>query len=999
MKKKYIRLICVGMLLVSAPYSGFAQQQLIKGTITDEAGKPISFAIVSIKEQPGVEVISDSTGNFAINGQIGQRIEITSGRRYKTYRIKNNPVALSITDNDVLIPLGFGMFRDKEEVTSAIGMVGYDKLSQSLAINPADALYGKIPGLAVMQSGGAPWENDPTLYIRGIGTMRGASILVLVDGFERPISSLSLGEIESVVILKDAAALAMYGQRGANGVLLVTTKQADAEKPSISVEYEHGITQATRLPKFLDAYDYANSVNEALTNDGLDPLYSQAALDSYKSGNNPVLFPNVNWFNEVLRNSGTIDNFKATFQRKAKNISFFTLLNYEETKGLLGPVNKNKGYSSQLDYSKFNFRSKIDINLTKTTKFLVNVGGNLRGTQTPGTGSTAEGTAVGSIMSALYNTPSAAYAVKNPDNTWGGTSFFDNNPYAQISATGYRKTFTRELLTDFHLEQKLDLILPGLSAEVAIAYDNSAIYLEGKTREFEYEAQSVAGDGSTVKTLYGSNTTLTYYNSLGNQWSNATARGALKYVKEWGKNSINSTLLYQQDKLSRTGKSNTFLHRLAAANVHYSRDMKYFADLAVSYSGTNLLPRDNRWGLFPAISLGWKMSNENWFSKGGLVDDLKIRASWGMTGNDQLIPPDIADEKFIGATGYYFTNNTTGNGGLAQGQIATSGPTFETSAKTNFGIDASMFGMLDLNVDVFYDHRTDILVTSENLISDVYGAIKPYRNYGVVNNKGIDFGINFHNKKGEITYYINGQLSYVKNTIVEMGEQFYPNDYLKRTGKSIDQAFGLEAIGFFKDAADIAASPQQLFSEVKPGDIKYKDQNGNKLIDIYDEKALGYSTRNPEIYYSGSFGLEYRGFGINALFQGVANKSLYLNTPSLFWPLRGNSNISEFSNDRWTAATAATATQPRLTTKEDLNNYRPNSIWIVDGSFLKLRTVEVYFDLPSQLISKWKISNTRVFFRGMNLFSIDNINIVDPEAIGITYPICSSYSIGAKIGF
>ena len=992
MKKKYITLICFGLLLLTITYSGFAQQQLLKGTITDEAGKPIPYAVISIKEQPGTEVNSDSIGNFTINRQIGQRIEVTSGKRHKTYRVETNPVVLSIADNDEMIPIGFGANRDKEEMTMAIGMVRSDELSNSMAINPANALFGKIPGLTVLQNGGTSWENDPTLFIRGVGTMRGASILVLVDGFERPISSLSLGEIENVAILKDAAALAIYGQRGANGVLLVTTKRADTQRPNIEIEYEHGITQATRLPKFLDAYGYANSVNKALANDGLSPLYPQAALDSYKSGNYPYLYPNVNWIDRTFRDLGNVNNLKATFQRKAKNISFFTILNYQTEAGLLGPVNKNNGYDTQLNYTKFNFRSNIDIDLTKTTKFKIDIGGNLRGTQTPGT-------SISSIMNALYNTPSAAYPIQTYNNRWGGTSFFDNNPYAQVAATGYRNTHTRELLADFTLEQKLDIILPGLSAEGAIAYDNSAIYQEGKTMQFQYEALSIGDAGQTIETLYGKNTTLAYYSSLGNQWSDATARGKLKYVKDWGKNSINSTLLYQQDKFSRNGKSNTYLHQLIAGNVHYSRDMKYFADLSVSYSGSNLLPKGSRLGLFPALSLAWKLSNEDWFAKNGLFDDLKIRASLGMAGNDLLIPQDQSAEKFVGAAGYYFTNNTSGNGGLSQGRIASARSTFETSTKYNVGVDASMFGMLDLNVDVFYDHRTDILIESEGLISSIYGGLKPYTNDGIVNNKGIELGINLHNNKGEFTYYINGQFSYVRNTIVAMGEQYRPYDYLKRTGQSIAQAFGLEAIGFFKDLADIAASPKQMFSNVKPGDIKYKNQNNDNVIDSYDEKPLGYSTRNPEIYYSASFGLEYKGFGLDALFQGIANQSLYLNTSSLFWPLRGNSSISDFSDNSWTVATAATAALPRLSTLENLNNYRPNSVWIVDGSYLKLRSLEVYYNLPNQVISKLKILNTRVFVRGMNLFSIDHVNVVDPEDIGITYPICSSYSIGIKIGF
>ncbi|MHB9143331.1 MAG: TonB-dependent receptor plug domain-containing protein, partial [Paludibacter sp.] len=426
MKKISIKLIYLWLLLLTISYSGFAQQQLLNGSITDEAGNPIPDVLISIKEQPGIITNSDKSGKFTINGQTGQHIEITSGQKHKTVRIDTNPIVLTISENDALIPLGFGIMRDKEEMTSAIGIVRSDELSKNMVINPANALFGKIPGLAVLQNGGTSWENDPTLFIRGIGTFRDASILTLVDGFERPISSLSLGEIESVEILKDAAALAMYGQRGANGVLLVTTKRADAQRNKVEVAFEHGITQAFRLPKFMDAYGYAQAMNEASSSDGLSQVYSQGALDAYKSGGSSS-YPNVNWFDEAFRNFGETDNLKVTFQEKKKNISYFTDLNYQTDKGLLGPVNDNKGYNTQLSYSKLNFRSNLDIDITKSTKFKVNISGNLREMRTPGT-------SIADIMWAVYATPSAAFPVKTFNNNWGGTSYYNNNAVAQISA-------------------------------------------------------------------------------------------------------------------------------------------------------------------------------------------------------------------------------------------------------------------------------------------------------------------------------------------------------------------------------------------------------------------------------------------------------------------------------------------------------------------------------------------------------------------------------------
>lgn len=995
MTRNYMKCIYLWLLVLPITYSGFAQQRLLTGTVIDKNGNPIPDAIITIKKQAGTEVISDKSGNFTINGRIGDIIEITSDPRHKTVKIESNPIIISLTDQDALIPIGFGLTRDREEITSAIGIVSSNELSKRFVINPANALFGKIPGLAVLQNGGTSWENDPTLIIRGIGTFRNASILTLVDGYERPISSLSLGEIESVAVLKDASALAMYGQRGANGVLLVTTKRADAQKNKVEVDYEHGITQASRLPKFLDAYNYTLAMNEARSNDGLSPLYSQQALDAYRSGVSPYFYPNTNWLKQSFRDFGEVNNLRASFQEKTRSVSYFTQLNYQADKGLLGPVDDNEGYSTQFNYSKFNFRSNVDINITKSTRFKVGLSGNLRETGTPGT-------SVTDIMWAMYNTPSAAYPVKNYNDIWGGTSTYNNNAVAQITSTGYRLNQTRELLADGSLEQELDIILPGLSVEAAVAYDNSASYSDGKIKQYKYESLSLVDGGAgaidTVETSYGKNTELNYYSNLGNQWRHATVQSKLKYVNEWGNNSINSVILYQQDKLVRNGQSNTYSHQLIAGNLHYAKNMKYFADLSVSYSGTNVLPKGDRFGLFPALSLGWKLSNEEWFAKKGVFDDMKIRASWGMTGND-LIPQNLSSAQFNWAPPYYFTQNNGVTGGMQEGVLPSTNLTYETAIKYNFGIDASMLGMLDLNVDVFYDYRKNILVESEGLISNVLGARKPLLSEGIVYNKGIELGLNLYKNKGQVTYYINSQVAYVRNKIIKMGEVYQPFNYLSRTGRSIGQAFGLEAIGFFKDLDDIANSPKQMFSVVKPGDVKYKDQNNDGAINAYDEKALGFSTSNPELYYSASFGLEYKGFGIDATFQGIANKTIYLNTQSIFWPLIGNTNISKFSDNRWTAATAETASLPRLSTLGNDNNYRPNSIWITDASYLKLRSLEIHYNLPKQLISKLNLSNTRLILRGMDLFSIDNLNVVDPEAIRLTHPTYSTYSLGIQIGF
>ena len=940
MTTNHMKFISLSLTLLFCSFVGFAQQQLPAGTVANEDNK-------------------------AVHDE---------------------------NDEDV-VPLGFGITRPKVELTAAVGSVGADNLTNRVTINPANALFGKIPGLAVMQNGGASWENDPTMIIRGVGTFRDASILTLVDGYERPISSLSLGEIESVTVLKDAAALAMYGIRGANGVLLVTTKRGDAQRDKVAISYEQGITQVRRIPDLLDAYGYASAMNEARLNDGLTPLYSQQALDAFQSGSSPYFYPNVNWFDESFRDFGNTNNLKATFQGQTATARYFALLNYQSDNGMLGPVDANEGYSTQLTYGKFNFRSNVDVNVTPSTTLKIGLGGNLRAMNTPGT-------SVAAVMAALYNTPSAAYPVKTYNNIWGGTSNFGNNPVAQISASGYRRTQIRELLADGSIEQKLDVVLPGLAVEAAVAFDNSATYSEGKIKQYEYQSISLTENNGvldSVETGYGNDTELSYYHNLANQWNHATVQGKVKYDNEWNNQRINSILLYQQDKLVRNGQSNTYVHQLVAGNVHYANNGKYFADLSLAYSGTNVLPKGQRFGFFPALSAGWKIADESWFSK-RVVNDLKLRASWGMAGND-LIPQNLADVQFNGSTPYFFTGNNNISGGLQEGRLPSTGLTYESSTKYNIGVDASLLGMIDVNVDAFYDRRVNILVESDGLVSNVLGAAKPLLSEGVVTNKGVEAALKFYRNEGAFTYYIDGQFAFVRNKIEQMGEAFQPFSYLSRTGRSIGQTFGLEAIGFFKDQADIDNSPTQLFSPVKPGDVKYRDQNHDGVINAYDEKALAFSGVNPEMYYSASVGMAYKGFGLDVLFQGVANKTLYLSAQSVFWPLIGNGTISDFSADRWTPATAETATLPRLTTLGNDNNYRPNSLWLVDGSYLKLRSVVLSYSLSQQVASKLRLSTARIILRGMDLFSIDRIDVVDPEAIGFTYPTYATYSLGVQIGF
>jgi TonB-linked SusC/RagA family outer membrane protein len=1008
MKNHYVK-IHLWLLLLVITFPGIAQQKMISGTIIDEMGKPVVNAMVTIKDQSRTKVFTNRLGEFSILGESGQLLEVeTRDQKVKSIRIDSDEIMLTISDVDQLIPIGHRMERRKDEITSSIGFVQAEELTANTAINPANALYGKIPGLTVLQNGGPNWASDPDIYIRGIetfgiGSFVNTKILVLVDGFERPISSLSVAEIESVTVLKDAAALAMYGLRGANGVLLVTTKRGTGSRLSTNVNYSQGRTKAFRLPEFLDANGYANAINQARTLDGLPPLYSQHDIARFQSGGSPYLYPNVNWIDESLRDYGTTNDFNISFQQQAENVRYFAILNYYREEGLFGPVDLNEGYSTQSKFDKFNFRTNLDIDISRTTKLEVKLAGNSGEWNRP-RGSESN------IFSAIYNTPSAAYPVRTYNKIesgtrmqWGGTSTYSNNPVALISGIGYDTEGRRDLMTDVVLKQKLDLILDGLSAEGGFSFDRSFDYMDRRSNQFQYEElipilNPVTGAiEDTISTLYGANTTTSFSTTVPGQWRRATAFGNLNYSTQWDDNQLSSVLLFQSEEFIRTGQHNTYRRLLAASHLHYGKAGKYFADLSMSYNGTNVLPKSKRWGFFPALSLAWKISNEEWLRESSFFDNLKLRASIGMSGSDQVIQ-NISMTPIVSSTGYFFGPNNIGQGGYIEGRLVSS-PSYETSYKSNIGIDARMFRILGLSMDVFYNRRTGILVETGGSISDVLGVVQPYSSSGITHNKGIELGLNLQQNVGDLSYRFGGQLSYSKSKIIEMHEVYRPHDHLKRTGQSINQAFGLEAIGFFANQADIDASPKHSFSIVRPGDIKYKDQNGDGVIDIFDEVPIGYNTKIPNIYYSGALGIGFKRLGIDLHLQGAANQTIYLNTPSIFLPLRSNTNISTFSKDSWTLATASSAKLPRLSTLENANNYRPNSIWYTDGSFLKLRSAELYFNFPENFLSNVKLSNAKLYLRGINLFSLDKIKIIDPEEIGITYPTVSSYHMGIQIGF
>lgn len=983
------------LLLFIQPIKGQNNNLTVK--VTDQKGVPLEGARVDLLEYADAALFTNNEGIVEFNVVPEGLIKVSYRNMEKLVQTGAQSIQVTLDNKDKLINLGYGRTKQADRLTSSIDVVYSDDLSKSSANNPEESLYGQLTGLAVLQNGGEPWNRSPDMFIRGKGTLNNSSMLVLVDGFERDLSSLSIDEIESVSVLKDGAALAMYGQRGANGVLVVTTKRGEYNSFEVDFSYDQGYVMPFRTLEFLNGYDYARAVNEASALDGNPFIYSERDLQDFQSGSQPYFFPSVDWVDETLKDFGTRSNFNAQFRGGGESVKYFVSLNYQNEQGLFDNTTLDDRYNSQLKYDRFNFRTNLDIDLTSSTRFLVDVAGNIDGRKEPGARAS-------NIFNALYSVPSGAFPVKTPNGEWGGTEYYDNNPVALVSSTGLRTPHGREINANGRLLQDLNAWLPGLSAEIAVGYDNQVDYWESKIRDFVYESLAVTRNPSTgaitdtTIARYGSDTDLEASDSFGGQRRHATLTGRLNYLTSWGDNDLETTLMYHQDKRVNDGQYNTFLHQNLMALASYGYKNKYFIDGVLSYSGSSRLPADNRFGFFPAVSGGWVLSREDFLSSSSFISYMKLRASWGLSGND-IMSPNLYDQGFFSGGTYYFTDNNNNAGGIVEGQLPTQNLTFEKSSKSNLGLDIEFLNRLQINLDAFYEKRTNILASTDGSLPSLIGVGRPVENVGIVENKGFEASLMWEEKQGDFNYHIGGNFSFAQNKIVEMNEEYQPYDYLRQTGNPVGQQFGLEAIGFFADEAEIENSPKQLFSEVRPGDVKYKDQNGDDVIDQLDMIPVGYAGGYPEMYFAGTIGLEWKGFGVDALFQGIANQTLYLNTQSVFWPLRGQNTISTFSAERWTPETKESATLPRLSLLENANNYRKNDIWLTSGDYLKLRRVEVYYKFHDSLLSKLKMKSAKIFVRGMNLFSIDNIDVMDPEEIGVTYPTMASYHIGVNLGF
>jgi TonB-linked SusC/RagA family outer membrane protein len=902
--------------------------------------------------------------------------------------------------------IGYGK-QPENIITSAISTVKGTDLRKSFTNNISNTFYGRFAGLTVNQGGNEPGANSSTPYIRGVNTFGFSQApVVIIDGFLGDYSQLVPEEIEEISVLKDASALAVYGMRGANGVILVTTKKGKVQPLSVDFGAQYGYQQATALPKFLGSYDYARLYNEALANDGKAPLYSQADLSAYQNGSDPLFHPNVNWYNQVLRDKAPLSNYNLSLTGGNGTVRFFTTLNVLTSGGLYKNFGNDFPESSNATYNRYNFRTNVEVTLNKNLTAQLNIGGSVEEKSNPSDLYT------GTNLALIDRIAPNAFPVFNANGSFGGNSTYSGNPLANLTSTGFSTSNGTSLQSSLRMTQALPFITPGLSAGAAVSFNN--YYVGGSNKRKTYQRFSVSKNtaGDTLYSGFGQLTSLSPEESVLSQFRNYAIQGNVSYDHNFGNNSLSAMVLFNSDNFdidrgyTATDAANqAFPYRAnsLSSRITYVHNGKYIAEFSSGYMGTENYPKDHRYGFFPAGSIGWIASNESFLKNVSFLSFLKLRASYGLTGNENIGGQRFAfAQRYPFSASYYLGTGNTAVTSIGEGRRANPDVTWEKEKKANVGLDLNLGKHIGIVVDVFKNDRYDISTTSNGTLPQFLGYNGyPDLNIGKATNKGYEVSVRYNSdEKKAIQFFAEAIVSYAKNKIVFNGEPANPNTNLYKTGFAIGQPFGLQALGLFQSDAEIAASAVPLGVSIKPGDIKYRDIGGpngvpDGIIDGNDVTAIG-KTSIPEYTAGLHTGLRYKGFDVDLLFQGVTGVTQYLGG-TRFAAFQSNGQIAELALGRWTPQTAATATYPRLSSENsNQNNYRFSSFWQRDGSFVKLRSAEIGYTFSDKTLKRLHLSGTRLFVNGTNLFTWDRIKEGDADAL-YGYPQLRTLSVGVKL--
>ncbi|PHQ29561.1 hypothetical protein CJ305_09605 [Leeuwenhoekiella nanhaiensis] len=976
----------------------------VQGVVTSENGMPIPGVNVTVKGK-SVGAVTDFDGNYTIEADSGD-ILVFSYVGFKPTEItvgSESQIDISLQEDtaklDEVVVVGYGK-QQRNTLPGAVSEIKSEQLEQNPTANLSNALVGQTSGIIATQRSGEPGRDGSQIFIRGIGTTGDASPIYVIDGIvrtARDFSQLNANEIESFTVLKDAASAAVFGVRGGNGVILITTKRGKKGVMQINLTTTLGVQERTRDPKFLSAYEYGSLYNEALTNQGDEPLYTEQELELFRNGSDPDNYPNTNWFS-VLNKTALIQTYNISANGGSEKIQYATSFGVLDQDGIVPNDN----------FKRYNFRSNIDADVTNTTRLSFDVSGR-----------DEKITSIGSpeVFRWLTSTRPDMQPIK-----WSNGGYSNGPAYLTLPENGYRKEGIQAFKGRIELEQKLPV--EGLTVRGIAAYDKTLTDVKNWSYiKIPFYTQD--GNGGFDESVSGADAPSSLYQS-NNDFQSLTLQAHINYERSFGDSDISALALYTQtqekwrflsafrdgytlaiDEIdfggtanrNNSGYSGSSGRRGLVGRINWTYKDKYILEGSFRADASEQFAPGKRWGFFPSASAAYVLSKEAFLENSETIEFLKLRASYGVLGNDR-----IDNQRFLYLQSYNVNGNAVfGNGdvqpAIFEGNLANPDVTWETVKKLNVGVNSILWdGALTVNVDYFFDQRSDILGYRNLTVPDLLGVNLPIENLVEINNRGFELELGHRNfLSDDLSYSLNGNLTFARNKVIFIDEPETENPNIRRTGLPLGTQFGLRALGLFQSQEEIDNAPTH-FGDTAPGDIRYADVNGDGLIDDNDRVAIGPSN-TPEIIYGIRGGIEYKDFDFSFLFQGAARVRQYYSGEAA-WPFfLGTGNAYEKNLDRWTPDNTD-ASEPRVLI-DATNNHRGSSFWLRDASYIRLKNIEIGYNLPVSSENSF-IRGMRIYVNANNVATWTKIEDYDPEndnGRGWGYPQLRIWNVGLNMNF
>lgn len=1021
-----VRKLIVGLLCICSTAATFAQTATVSGVVKDDTGEPVIGAGVLVKGTT-LGTITDIDGHFSFRADDLNGVLVVSFVGMETQEIPmkgKGTFDIVLKSSNTLLEevqvVAYGA-QKKVTLTGSISSVNTDELLKVPTASIGNMLSGVLSGVSSIQSSGQPGGDDPDVFIRGISTLNtmNAKPLYLVDGVERSFFQIDPNEVENITILKDASSTAVFGVRGANGVIIVTTKRGKEGKAKINASFSYGIQTPTRMPEFVNSYDYATFLNEAYTNDGKDPKFTPEAVEAFRTHSNPIIYPDTDWMELLFKSSAPQTQGNVNISGGTERVRYFISMGMLDQKGFF--KNHDTRYDANFNFNRYNYRANLDIDFTKTTLVAINMGGRVEKRNFPRSGDD-----INQLFRRIYwATPFSGPGIV--DGKWikGNSQYLPvglSDGLGNIYGRGYGSKTTNVVNLDLALTQKLDFITKGLQFKIKVAYNSGYDHTKERATSIEsyqpwyrkdvtwMEHPAGSDPNEVVYIQDGEAGLISYAESFGKSrdWY---AEASFDWKRDFDLHHLSALALYNQSKTYYPDSDYPGIPRGyvgLVGRVTYDYDNKYLIEGNVGYNGSENFAPGNRYGFFPAVSGGWVLTQEEFLKDNPVVNFLKIRASYGIVGNDRYHPYGtgfmdrflyLPNSYFIGS-GYQFGTGTSWSPGAYEKSFGNSGLSWEKSAKQNYGIDFSLFNQkLSGSIDYFYEKRTDILAKAST-DPIIHAMSLPVLNLGIVSNKGVELNLKWNHKINSFRYWTNLNVSYAKNKIVYQDEVPSEYTYTLKTGHPVGQPFGLKVRGFYYEGMEDVADHSYVLKE---GDVVYEDLNHDGKIDDNDKTAIGYPSY-PLLNAGLTLGFEYKGFDFSMLWVGATKTSRVLEE-TFRKPLGETYDRSLMSHqftDRWTPETAATAKLPRATIDGVKNNYRDSELWVKDASYLRLKNIEIGYNFRLPFRPKIGMEKMRVFMTGYNLLTFDKLKISDPESMssGVPqYPVMRVINFGLNVSF